>query len=240
MAISARRRAPIVRSARKREELNRAIHEVRRPLQGLLLMRERNGSPRQAAAASKLVELAAAALTDLDAAINGGPTVTPRERVECRELVLSAVERWRATAPAGAVRLRWDAGPATVVGEPVRLVQALDNLLANAFEHGSPPVLVSGRLRSGRLRLVVSNGGGTDSHHPGADPRRGHGLRLIDRVARAHGGRFVFTGGPHGAVAAFEIPAVPSEVAADSAKSEGAPAGLAPATEARPGGAPAG
>src|SRR5215204_977584 len=96
--------------------LNRALHELRRPLQALLLLESRGATPASSspgAARRGLLELALAALEELDREVNGGTRGEVRRRVSCRELVLAAVERWRqATDRPSRVSVFWDAGPA--------------------------------------------------------------------------------------------------------------------------------
>jgi len=105
------------------------------------------------------------------------------------------------------VTLYWDAGPAHVEGDPAGLSRALDNLLANALEHGCAPLVITGAEVAGRLRITVANG---DSGRPSAsneqDPRRGHGIPTVSEVARAHGGRFALYRSDSGCVAALELP----------------------------------
>ncbi|HMA27573.1 MAG: sensor histidine kinase [Solirubrobacterales bacterium] len=189
--------------------LNRALHELRRPLQALVLLEE--GSGRLAAtppAASRrgLLELAVSALRDLDGTINGGPQEADRKRFLCREVVLACLERWRPVAArAGGVRVYWDAGPAPMVGDATRLAQALDNLIANAIEHGAPPIVVTGARVAERVRITIANGDGDRRPSP-ADTRRGHGTEIVSEVASAHGGRFALCHTGRGCVAALELP----------------------------------
>ncbi|HET8592340.1 MAG TPA: ATP-binding protein [Solirubrobacterales bacterium] len=200
-----------------RRSLNRALHELRRPLQALVLLDDppaRPAAPPSAAGRRGLLELITTALDDLDRAVNGGEESTGFRRFSCREHVFACLERWRhAAAPAGGFRVYWDAGPAPVEGDPARLAQALDNLVANALEHGGPPLLVTGARVAGRVRITIANGsaeacGGGSVRRDGdsADPRRGHGTDLVTEVASAHRGRFALchTGG--GSVAALELP----------------------------------
>jgi C4-dicarboxylate-specific signal transduction histidine kinase len=154
-----------------------------------------------------LLELVASALRDLDGTVNGGSQEPDAKRFFCRELVLACLERWRpAAARAGGVRVYWDAGPAPMVGDPTRLAQALDNLIANAIEHGAPPLVVTGARVAARIRITIANGAGAGRDAGSADPRRGHGTEIVSEVASAHGGRFALchTGG--GCVAALELP----------------------------------
>lgn len=198
----------MVRSRRSRGELNRALHELRRPLQALMLIDE------IAAGESKrpgLLQLAAGALADLDRAVNGGESSTPPRRFACRELVLATLERWRgerAQGGGGKLSLSWRLGPAPVEGDPLRISQALDNVISNALEHGSPPVMVTGTRAGGMVRIVVANAHTAHVVRPRRqrDPRHGHGLRVVSDTALAHGGRFAFSRTDAGAIAALELP----------------------------------
>jgi signal transduction histidine kinase len=128
--------------------------------------------------------------------------------VSSREVVLAALERWRpATAEAGGIRVFWDAGPAPVAGDPVAMAQALDNLIANALEHGGPPLVVTAARVSGRLRLTLANGrSGDERLNRNGDPRRGHGVGIVRDFAESHSGRFALCETGSGCVAALELP----------------------------------
>ena len=190
--------------------LNRALHELRRPLQALLLLED--GSGRVAAAppvASRrgLLELATSALHDLDGALNGADPARSPRRFSCRESLMASLERWRPQVThSDGIRVYWDAGPAMIEGDPARLAQALDNLFVNALEHGGPPVVVTGARVAGRIRITIANSIRPDGAAQRSDPRRGHGTDVVAEVAGAHGGRFALcqTGG--GCVAALELP----------------------------------
>jgi hypothetical protein len=190
--------------------LNRALHELRRPLQALILLEEAPDGPaaRPAAASRRgLLELATGALRDLDGALNGAEPSRPRQRFSSRDVALGCLERWRATAARhGGFRVYWDAGPAPVEGDPMRLSQAIDNLVANALEHGGPPVVVTGARVAGRLRMTIANGVRRDPAPKPADPRRGHGTKIVSEVATAHRGRFALCQTGTGCVAALELP----------------------------------
>ena len=210
-----------VRSSRHRRRLNRSLHELRRPLQALSLTA---GS--SAARPSGQLDLALEAVEDLDRVVNGrSPDRGPRI-VDARPLAEDAVGRWRgAAALAGRrIELRWQAAGSRVVCEPAAIARALDNLIANALEHGSGAIRVEGLLRTGRLRLLVSDGvhsgSGAAPIAPPArgsrradlafrwrsDPRRGHGLRVVADVAADHGGRFAACRHDAGACAVIELP----------------------------------
>jgi signal transduction histidine kinase len=195
-----------IRSARRRVALNEALHELRRPLQAMLLARP--------ALPGSTAALALAALTRLDREINGGVASGAPTLVSCRSQAEEAVARWseRAVSAGTRIGLRWSAGGATVFADPAELAGALDNLLLNALEHGSPPVRIDATVRSGRLRLAVIDGGGRSRDDgPGPDwlsgrRRRGHGLKLVRRFATRQGGRFFLDRRARGTVAVLELP----------------------------------
>ncbi len=202
-----------------RRRLNRALHELRRPLQALALLDDGAAvvppaSP-PGAARRGLIELATCALTELDGAVNGEGAPPTRRLVSSREVVLAALERWRpATSEAGGIRVFWDAGPAPVAGDPVAMAQALDNLIANALEHGGPPLVVTAARVSGRLRLTLANGRSGDERRNGnRDPRRGHGVGIVREFAESHAGRFALCETGSGCVAALELPIAEPELA---------------------------
>ena len=207
-----------LRDRRRRRALNRAVHELRRPLQALVLASGEPGT----------FEPVLCALADLDAEINGGPPRESVEPVELRHVAESVVARWARASRSAASRpsLRWGAGSARVVGDRRQLTRALDNLVANAIEHGRGPIEMSSVVRRGRLRVLVRDGGGEEPladvarlGFPGAvaphrlrarrgvaDPRRGHGLEIVRGVAAAHGGRFVLRRSPAMTLAVLELP----------------------------------
>lgn len=199
---------------RRRREINRSLHELRRPLQALALGAS-NGS-------AGFLDLALTALADLDRTVNGAIDAgRQREVVSGRELVVAAVGRWRSRVRGLELHLYWDAGAAMLLAEPQRISQALDNLIANAIRHGSPPLTITASLVSGRVRITLSDRGpapgaaeSTNGSVPG-DPRHGHGLAVVSAIVSAHGGRFALSSSRSGSVAALELPvAGPEAVAA--------------------------
>jgi signal transduction histidine kinase len=202
-----------LRAGRRRQALNRSLHELRRPLQLLALAPQRGAGPAP-------VDLAIAALAQLDREVNGGGGEPPRV-VPARELVCEAVGRWRARAAmaGGSIALRWRAGGAPVLADAAQLSQALDNLIVNALQHGGPRVIVDAREVADRLRISVADDGrvarqpsrncapaeviarltGRRHHH-------GHGLEVVRSVAAAHRGRFALQRSEQGSVAVLDLP----------------------------------
>jgi signal transduction histidine kinase len=222
--------AAAVRDGRRRTVLNERLHELRRPLQALALMAPRAGVT---GPGDGVVEMAAAALAALEREINGEREAGARAIVAVRPLLEAARRRWRAQAAllGAALALRWDAGEAAVEGDPVELAAAVDNLIANALEHGGERVELAADLAGGRVCLAVvdsGNGAGRRTREReallrGRDPRRrrdargpfgrltgrarhGHGLRLVRRTAVRHGGAFALHEGERGTSAVLELP----------------------------------
>lgn len=198
-----------LRDGRRRRTLNERLHEVRRPLQALALAAKPPGPE-----GPDPLALALAALRDLDREVNGGGLEFSRRPVEARMLAIAACERWRVRA-AGAGRriaVRWRCGDAVADVDPLRVSQALDNLIANALEHGGGPITLEGLRHGDRIDLIVRDSGATRAERARehADPRRGHGLRITRRLARGNGGELRFRGrGRAGTVAVLVLPLAP-------------------------------
>ena len=177
--------ATLAAKARRRRCLNEALHELRRPLQQLALHGVAGGG---GAAPTAWIEQASRALSELDSLINGGEriVITP-ERFSIGELLGSCRERWLEGRP---VRFEVADPEAPMLGDRRGVGAALDNLIANAIEHGRGPVLVRGSRTDGALTLSVSNDAKRfQPSREGWTPRRGHGLRIAERIALEQGGR---------------------------------------------------
>ena len=197
---------------RRRAVLNEAVHELRRPLQALALATD--GGPE----AEQSVQLAVAALERLDREINGGASADLWAPLRVRPLLESSVARWRrhADIAGGSLELRWRAGDPVVHGDRCGMLQALDNLVANAIEHGGSRIVVEATSVGVGVRVaVVDSGGSPRRRRPGPAPlaarlrgrgRRGHGLRVVRRTAAAHGGRFDLRRSEAGTEAVLELP----------------------------------
>jgi len=203
-----------LREGRRRSALNEAMHELRRPLQVLSL-----ALPEDSAAvepAESALRLTAAALERLDCEINGGALEKSLTIIPLRGLIEEAVRRWRNVAVLGGSELevRWSGEEAFVEGNRSELAQALDNLLSNAIEHGGGKVTVEGCRRGDWVCVSICDSGGSSAPRRaprrrlrrGGRCRRGHGLRVVGRVAEAHGGEFSLRRCERGAEACLRLP----------------------------------
>lgn len=193
-------------AGRRRRTLNERLHELRRPLQALALAAKPPGPE-----GPDPLELALAALRDLDREVNGGEIEFKRRPVEARMLALAACERWRVRAASAGRRiaLRWRCADVVAEVDPLRVSQALDNLIANALEHGGGQITLEGHRHGDRIDLVVRDSGSSRAQRfrDHANPRRGHGLRVTRRLARGSGGELRVRGfGPGGTIAALVLP----------------------------------
>ena len=201
----------VITPAHKRA-LNRALHELRRPLQALVLLEERLRPARGGTARRQPARSAGAGRRAPSGTSMGRSTAASWAARADRVLLPRGRARLpRALAPGGGprggIRVYWDAGPAPVEGDPRRMAQALDNLISNALEHGGPPVVVTGARVAGSYQDHDRERRRDRPRTPGrGDPRRGHGTEIVSEVASAHRGRFALcqTGG--GCVAALELP----------------------------------
>jgi signal transduction histidine kinase len=203
------------REGRRRISLNEAMHELRRPLQVLALSLPAD-SPSTGAIESAL-QMATAAIDQLDREINGGPAAVPAEPVSAGPMVALAVARWRprAAAEGRSLRLIWGVGELELRGDRLELGQALDNLISNALEHGRGDVTIDVREERGLLRVGVRDRGPSEGSQwrsrlrrpeRGTRRRHGHGLRIVRRVATRHGGSFRLCRSACGVEARLDLP----------------------------------
>lgn len=207
LALIAVELARVLAGFRRAVRLNRALHELRRPLQSVSLSLE--GASPDLRCAGACLEQARLALAELDAAINRR-RLTPRlVRTAVGEIAAALEDRWHVTG----VDVTATDPLRPLDADPARLGAALDNLVANAVEHGRGPVEVRALAAEGSVRFEVRDGGPAPSPAGsdlgGRDPRHGHGLRVAGEVAAGHGGtllppRATASGGT---VAAISLPA---------------------------------
>ena len=209
------------RRRRRRELLNRALHELRRPLQALIL--QASVAPASGRDRDHLAQ-ALDALAGIDREVNGGEPPATRAVADARALAADAVRRWRGPAAleGRSLDLAWRAEGTRLLCDEGAIARALDNLIANALEHGSGPIRVEGAERAGKLRLTVADGTAAGGRQPSpvdprANGRRGHGLRIVAEVAAAHGGRFAACSHATGASAVLELPVAPVPAIRDAA-----------------------
>jgi two-component system sensor histidine kinase MtrB len=99
----------------------------------------------------------------------------------------------RAAAQPWGTSFEWEGGPAPANLDRRRFAKALGNVLANAAEHGSGDIRVTGRSHNGGVRLEVRN--------------RGRGLAIASEAAEELGGSLRFEIVDDTAVATLDLPA---------------------------------
>lgn len=206
-----------LREGRRRAALNEAVHELRRPLQVLALLLP--ADPASAGSLNSSLQLAAAAVDRLESEINGGGSPGLMASVSLRPVVEAAVGRWRGRAAytQRPLNLSWRASDPRLQGDELELSRAVDNLISNAFEHGTGEVTVEVRENGDSLCLAVLDSGSPLVPSPKLERsgfrarvsgrgRHGHGLRIVRRAAGRHGGSFQLRRSPQGAEARLELP----------------------------------
>jgi signal transduction histidine kinase len=201
------------------ERVARACHELRGPLTAVRLGLQLGAgtgelSPARLRALDLELGRAALALDDLGSARSARPLVRAPLPVDPKQLVADSVEAWRPTAAACGVALSgsWSGSSSAVLGDRLRLAQAIANLISNAIEHGGGAVEVRGRCEGGAVRVEVTDGG------PGLPApvaelmrrpygSRGRGLAIAGAVAAWHGGRLAAAPSDRGARMVLELPA---------------------------------
>jgi two-component system, OmpR family, sensor kinase len=208
---------------RERRFVDDAAHELRTPL--ALHKTELELALRYAAGEAELRAAISSAAGEIDrlvqlaedllvvARTQEGELAIAREPVSAADLFATVGERFHARAAEAGRTLDAD-GPvdAGVIGDRLRLEQALTSLVDNALRHGDGEVRMWARRNGEVVELHVSDGG------PGfppdfishaferfsrADEARGRGgtglgLAIVETIARAHGGRARATNPPGG------------------------------------------
>jgi len=217
---------------RERRFVADASHELRTPLAllrtelELALRRPRTPAELEAAIGSaaaeteRLSRLAENLLVLATAGRGGLPLQI--EELELDELVETVTRRFTTRAATEGRVLAPMRSGARVVGDRLRLEQALGNLVDNALRHGRGTVAVQAEIVAGTVELRVTDEGngvpaelGSHAFEPfaRADTSRSHegaglGLAIVDAVARAHGGAARIDGdAADGARVVLSIPA---------------------------------
>jgi two-component system sensor histidine kinase BaeS len=178
------------------------VHEVRSPVAALVAVSEALAADGlEIDERRELAALAVAACRSIDRVVTDlAPTSVRFEAVDAGRLVRESVA---AAAIAGeSVRAEVMPGLPAISADPVRLRQALDNLVENALVHGGRhgDVVVRATLEGGDVALVVEDSGPgirAEDHarifEAGVRlaterPGTGLGLAIARGVAGAHGG----------------------------------------------------
>jgi len=209
---------------RRRELVARACHELRGPLTAVRLSlatmeRRREAPPERLAMLDHELRRAGLALDDFAAARSGRRILDREEPVELAELMEDEFRSWEAVASCfeSIVLLGCVLPGTTVVGDRLRLAQAISNLIANALEHGPGRIELTARFVGARhVRIeVIDQGPGlpvplgelTRRARAGRG-RRGRGLAIAAQIAERHRGRLVAAPAPRGTRVGLELPLV--------------------------------
>jgi signal transduction histidine kinase len=214
----------VVELRRRRELVARACHELRGPLTAVRLAvatMERRGEapPERLATLDHELRRAGLALDDFAAARSGRRILDREEPVEVAELLEEQFHSWGAVAGVfESIVVLGCLLPGTfVVGDRLRLAQAISNLVANALEHGPGRIELTARFVGAQhVRIeVIDEGPGlpvalaqlTRGAHAGRG-RRGRGLAIAAQIAERHRGRLVAAPAQRGTRIGLELPHV--------------------------------
>lgn len=183
------------------------VHEVRSPVAALAAVAEALPEIDDVASRRELVRLALGACSAIERIVTdiAVASVQPTS-VDVAALVGDVVA---ARAVSGvAVVSDVDAELPTIQGDPVRLRQALDNLVSNGLLHGSGKVVVAATRSPRGVSITIADEGGGIApdaieriFQPGvrlddARPGSGLGLALTQAIVEAHGGALTATSTP--------------------------------------------
>ena len=199
--------------AREREFVADASHELRTPL--ALLKTELELAVRQPRTEEELQGALRSAVEEVDrlaqlaedllaiARSDRGTLAIRPAPLKVGELFAAVVHRFEGRAAAAGRRIEVDdPGDLALVGDGLRLEQALGNLIDNALRHGSGTIRLAAIEHDGRVEIHVTDEGGgfppdflphAFERFSQADRSRrgggaGLGLAISEVIARAHGG----------------------------------------------------
>jgi two-component system, OmpR family, sensor kinase len=217
--------------ARERRFVSDASHELRTPLASLrtelelALRRHRSREELEAALRSaaeetdRLSQLAEDLL--VLARAHDGHLPVRRERLSAAEVLAGVHERYARRAQQAGRALEVRAPPeAVLMGDRLRVEQALGNLVENALRYGEGRILLEAVSADGRLELHVKDEGSgfptgfvgeafepfTRSDESRSSQGAGLGLAIVDVIARAHGGSAHAANGRGGADVWLALP----------------------------------
>jgi signal transduction histidine kinase len=242
-----------------------ASHELRTPLAllrtelDLALRRPRTREELESALRSAAEETQRLSrLADdllLIARADQGPLPIRREAVAAVDLLEDAATRFRNRASSLGRELRITPTDLHVDADPLRVGQALVNLVDNALTHGEGTVELAAGQRNGFVELhVQDSGSGFPDHFQArafdrfsrADEARGRGgsglgLSIVELVARAHGGSATVCNSPSGGADVWiSLPLAPEPLSPASSpqgiREDAGPGWPRPAEAGEPGG----
>jgi two-component system OmpR family sensor kinase len=209
--------------ARERRFVADASHELRTPLTllrtelDLALRRPRSVEELRAAlrSAAEEAERLSRLADDLLvlARVDEGVLPLQRSTLSSAELLRSVAGRFAARAETVGRTITVDAaGDPALVGDRLRLEQALGNLVDNALRHGAGDVRLGAQQHDGQVVLQVSDEGSglpaeflphafdrfTRAEAARSSAGTGLGLAIVAAIVQAHGGVVSARGGPHG------------------------------------------
>ena len=197
---------------RERRFVADASHELRTPL--ALLQTELELALRHKRTPGELEDALRSARDEVDrltrlaedllilARLDEGRLPLRTATISARELLEAVARRFDQRAAAEGRALEVQADMVSFPGDPLRLEQALGNLVDNALRHGAGTVRLGADERDGSVELHVADEGGgfapdvlpvaferfTREDEARGDGASGLGLAIVDAIARAHGG----------------------------------------------------
>ena len=157
------------------------------------------------------------ALEDLGAARGGRHVVEREEPIAVADLLREQLAVWDLVARAlgASLVVGPDLPGVHVLGDRLRLAQAIGNLIVNALQHGGGRVELSARAGRGcgadrgqRRGPGLPAGIVAQAERREGATRHGHGLAVAASVARRHGGRLAPAPSARGARIGLELPAL--------------------------------